>query len=168
MKVDLRRLEHEPAELSGTIPVDDPLWVGTGFELAEPLTVQVTAEGSSAHGVWVRGSFLGRIRLYCRRCLEAVELEVTEELGLFFDPNSTANDEDWVLYALEPSAEELDLRGPLGERFILAAPTFALCRQGCKGLCPHCGVNRNDVTCECRVSEIDARWGPLQQLREAK
>ena len=37
------------------------------------------------------------------------------------------------------------------EQFYLALPMKPLCRQDCKGLCPHCGTNLNTETCQCQV-----------------
>ena len=109
--VDLRRLEQASAKVEGEIAADDPLWEESGVELATPLAVQATAEGSSARGVWVRGSFLGRIRSQCRRCLEQVEIEVAEDVAVFFDSDASAADEDMALYALDPQVDELGRAG---------------------------------------------------------
>lgn len=164
MIVDLRCLEQASAEIEGEIPADDPLWEDSGVELATPLAVQVTADGSSARGVWVRGSFIGRIRSRCRRCLEQVEIEVAEELAVYFDPDASATDEDVTLYALDPQADELDLRPSLKERLVLALPAYPVCREVCRGLCPHCGAKLNEGECGCDAAESDPRWGPLQGL----
>ena len=141
--------------------MDDPVWEGAGVRLVAPLSVRGTAEGSSTGGVWFRGSFVGRIRTLCRRCLEPLELEVADELAVFFDPEAGAVDEDVTLYALEPGADELDLRPVVSERVILAAPDYPLCSEGCRGLCPICGANLNEAECDCAVAEPDSRWGPL-------
>jgi uncharacterized protein len=145
------------------LSADDPVWEGAGVELATDLAVKATAEGSSTRGVWVRGSFLGRIRTRCRRCLDTLELEVADELSVFFDPAATAVDEDMTLYTLEPGADELDLGPVVRERLILAVPEYSLCGEGCRGLCPSCGTNLNERQCDCAVAEPDPRWGPLQR-----
>ncbi len=163
--VDLRRLEQASAEIEGEIPADDPLWEESGVELATPLAVQATAEGSSGRGVWVRGSFLGRIRSQCRRCLAQVEIELAEDLAVFFDPDASANDEDVALHALDAQADELDLRPSLKERVVLALAAYPVCGEACRGLCPSCGANLNHGECDCEVTETDPRWGPLQGLR---
>ncbi len=164
--IDLRRLEQAPAEVRGEISGEDPVWSGAGLDLAGPVVVHATADGSPTRGVWVRGSLSGRLRSQCRRCLESLELEVVEDFDLFFDPKASATDEDLTLHTLDPKAEELDLRAPLSERFVLVAPSFPVCRESCLGLCPQCGVNWNETECDCSAAEPDSRWGPLQQLKE--
>ena len=163
MILDLRRLEQAPAEVSGALSADDPVWEGVGFKLATELTVRATAEGSSTRGVWVRGSFLGRILTQCRRCLEALEVEVADELAVFFDPEATTVDEDMMLYVLDPGCDELDLRPVVRERVILAVPDYPICGEGCRGLCPRCGINLNERQCDCADAEPDPRWAPLQK-----
>ena len=163
MIIDLRRLEQAPAEVRGVVSADDPVWEGAGVELATDLAVEAIAEGFSNRGVWVRGSFSGRVQTRCRRCLDALEMEIADELAVFFDPQATVADEDMALYALAPGADELDLLPVLRERVILAVPEYPLCREGCRGLCPRCGSNLNERECDCAVVEADPRWAPLQR-----
>ena len=145
------------------LSADDPVWEGAGVELATDLAVWATAEGSSTRGVWVRGSFLGRIRTQCRRCLDALEVEVADELAVYFDAEATAVDEDVALYALDAGTEELDLGPVVRERVILAVPDYPLCGEECRGLCPSCGTNLNERECDCAVAEADPRWAPLRK-----
>ncbi len=164
--VDLRRLEQAPVEVSGAIATDDPLWSDSGVELVTPVALQARAEGSRTHGVRVHGEFGGRIKTACRRCLAALEIEVSERLDVLFDPKASWADEDWSLYALDATADELDLRGSVRERFLLAVPEFPLCSEDCSGLCAHCGADLNEGPCGCDPVEVDPRWGPLHRLHQ--
>jgi uncharacterized protein len=150
--IDLRRLEKAPVE-------------GTGVELVAPLLAHVTAEGSVTRGIWVRGSLAGRVRTKCRRCLEPLELELNEELSVLFDPRTSEVDSDDGLCPLDPRAEELDLEPAVREVFLLAVPGYPVCRVACAGLCARCGANLNEGDCVCEMAETDARWAPLQNLR---
>ncbi len=165
LTIDLRRLEQAPLEVRGEIAVDDPLWEGTGVELSAPLAVRAIADGSAERGVWLRGTLSSRVRSICRRCLEPVEIAVSEEFGVLFDPKTPESDGDLTVYALDPRAEELDLRAALRERLLLAMPDYPVCREACRGLCPSCGANWNDEQCVCGGDEPDPRWSPLQALR---
>jgi uncharacterized metal-binding protein YceD (DUF177 family) len=72
----------------------------------------------------------------CRRCLEPVK--TTLELDEPFE------------VAIPPNAESVDLL-PVVLRLVLSAHApNVVCREGCRGLCPACGVNLNrhpDHTC---------------------
>ena len=42
-----------------------------------------------------------------------------------------------------------------------------LCQDDCKGLCPHCGVNLNHGSCNCKP-DTDPRLAVLEQLLDNK
>ncbi len=53
----------------------------------------------------------------------------------------------------------------LGPALAVALNPYPVCREGCAGLCPGCGVNRNEDECTCTRS-LDPRWGPLADIKE--
>ena len=40
-----------------------------------------------------------------------------------------------------------------------------LCKDDCKGLCPHCGKNLNEEECNCKIETTHDVWEPLKQLK---
>ncbi len=58
----------------------------------------------------------------------------------------------------------LDLNELLREQFYLALPMKPLCREGCLGLCPQCGADRNTTSCDCRTDWQDPRFAALKTL----
>ena len=52
------------------------------------------------------------------------------------------------------------------EQILLNLPLKPVCEPGCKGLCPTCGVNRNQIECDCRSEAVDPRFAPLLDLKE--
>ena len=63
------------------------------------------------------------------------------------------------------SGEGMELEDSLREQILLAVPIKSLCRYDCKGLCVHCGVNRNQQSCDCDQTKPDPRWAPLGDLK---
>ena len=59
---------------------------------------------------------------------------------------------------------QLDLGLTVREQLFLALPMKRLCRADCAGLCPTCGVNRNEVRCDCPPEPTDPRLAPLKKL----
>lgn len=165
MTVDLQGLRTGPEDRETEVATDDPLWEGSDIELAAPMSLDFRAELTASQNVWVRGSFAARIHSACRRCLSPMVIEVGDAFEMLFDADIGPADEDFTLYSLDPRAEALDLSQPIRERVVLKVPSFPVCREDCRGLCAHCGANRNDVDCGCRVVEQDPRWGPLLALR---
>jgi uncharacterized protein len=43
-------------------------------------------------------------------------------------------------------------------------PMGILCRPDCAGLCPQCGQNLNEGTCDCAKDDIDPRFEVLRRL----
>ena len=58
---------------------------------------------------------------------------------------------------------QLDLTQLILEDIYLYLPTKLLCRDDCKGVCPQCGANLNETSCNCK-KEIDPRWEGLLSL----
>jgi uncharacterized protein len=61
---------------------------------------------------------------------------------------------------------QLDLTALLETETTLALPMKPLCREGCRGLCPVCGGNRNITACACETRAPDPRWAALKDWAE--
>jgi uncharacterized protein len=61
---------------------------------------------------------------------------------------------------------EVDLDPLVREQILLALPAYPLCREGCQGLCPVCGQNRNERECGCDRRVPDPRWSGLEKYRK--
>lgn len=72
------------------------------------------------------------------------------------------SDEELDLYSYE--GESIDLEPLLREQLILAVPFAPLCREECKGLCPQCGIDRNQERCTC-TPPIDPRLAALRDIK---
>jgi uncharacterized protein len=151
--------------------------------------------GGAEGAIRVRGSMSCRIELSCVRCLEPFPLEVAEDLDLLYLPLSAnvgsesgqISDKVQNRDAIEDAGESagrglapeelavsfyrddrIDLSQMIVEQIVLALPMKPLCRPDCKGLCPHCGVNRNVESCACAPEDIDPRWEALKTLKARK
>jgi hypothetical protein len=54
---------------------------------------------------------------------------------------------------------------PFREVIALLFPVQPLCREDCRGLCPHCGVDRNVETCSCPETRRPSPFEVLRGLR---
>jgi len=63
--------------------------------------------------------------------------------------------------------DELDLGPMVRDAVVLELPLAPLCREDCRGLCVHCGADRNTEKCGC-VAPKDPRWASLDLLRSAR
>lgn len=81
---------------------------------------------------------------------------------LFVESDEDGLEDDPDVFLLDAKSKRIDLRPAVREGWILAVPSFVLCRDDCKGLCRTCGVDRNTTPCSC-ASEGDARWDALRE-----
>ena len=63
--------------------------------------------------------------------------------------------------------DQIQLGDLVREQLRLAAPMKPLCSDDCRGLCPVCGANRNEMTCDCDTSWLDPRLDRLRMFRPA-
>jgi len=111
-------------------------------------------------GVVVNGTVRATWRGECRRCLVAVG-----------GPMDVAVHELYQVHVTDPDAfplehDQLDLRPMVREALLLDTPVAPLCRPECAGICPACGADRNEVTCDCVTAPRDERWAALDALRD--
>jgi uncharacterized protein len=141
------------------------------FSGAGPLTGRVHL---SRHGkdVLVRGQIEGRLKLTCGRCLEAFELPIAADFDLLLAPGpEPVSDKEEELSTPELdldfySDEIVDLEGIIKEQIILQIPLKPLCREDCRGLCPHCGADLNQGKCACSEAKFDSPFAALGRLKE--
>jgi uncharacterized protein len=154
---------HELVE-DGTVFFNDKIngtleatWAGDIIEVNGRLTTTVTSP--------------------CGRCL----MPVTEQLGipvlLSYAGRGVEGDvavaEDVELTDLELglipySGPEIDLRPDLEQEIIMALPQQTLCEEACKGLCPVCGCNLNQESCECAPPVFHAGLEALKNFKSKK
>lgn len=168
LKLDLARLAREGAlRVQARVPAEDPLWDESDLAFASPLEVDLRAQEVTSGEVVVRGRVRGVLGQECRRCLDPVRTEIDEEITLVYAPRDlmAQEEEDEEVRLLPPGAQELDLGDAIREELILSLDPYAVCDPECRGLCPRCGVNLNQETCECVSEERDPRWDVLRSIK---
>ena len=166
LTLDLSALERGPREWRETIPLEDGPWSDTDLRFDAPPAARLRAALTGDRGVHVTGVVEATVVLGCRRCLEDIRHPMEVALDLIFDPGIEKEGEEEQVYLLEAEANELDLAPAIREQLLLDVPPYPLCREDCRGLCPKCGVDRNEESCDCTLREPDPRWDALRDLRE--
>lgn len=129
----------------------------------KPSAVPVKLEVSrmAGPGYALRIAFTAALAGPCMRCLgpaaPAVEVEARE-----VDVPGGGDDLDSPYVR----GETLALAAWAHDAFVLASPVSVLCKEGCKGLCPVCAANLNEVgEGHVHESQPDARWAKLRELK---
>ena len=117
------------------------------------------------------GRVASELELSCSRCLEPFCLPVDASFDvrlLRASDASTADEREVGEEDLEIGYyrdEQIDLNELLREQFYLALPMKPLCREECRGLCPHCGTDLNTAACDCAPAWEDPRLAALKHLK---
>ncbi|MGZ9584692.1 YceD family protein [Paenibacillus marinisediminis] len=130
-----------------------------------PIEVDLTATAESEDQIGVRGKLRTVISAVCSRCLtphsETLVIPFDEHYRLTESSGLPADDDDDVTYVTD---ENVDLKPYVEEAVIVHLPYAPLCEEDCKGLCPTCGVNRNETECGCSNERIDPRLAGLMDF----
>ena len=121
-------------------------------------------------GILVTGELEAWVKANCSRCLEEFELPLHLTLEEEYFP---AKDLPTILDSLSPEEREgfvigedniLDLEEAVRQHILLNFPIKPICRPDCAGLCPQCGQNLNQGSCNCSREFTDTRLSPLRAL----
>ena len=136
-----------PEELGVTdrrLAADDPIAVRLGVE-------------STVDGLVVAGTVDVTVHDECRRCLRAVVEVTSNTIHELYQERVSGPD------AFELGPDALDLTPLVRDAALLSlAGPPPLCRDDCKGICPQCGTDRNESSCACDTTVVDARWAALE------
>ena len=149
--------------------VDDPTALGAAYsDPAWRLDAVRLRLARDEADVLVTGEVRATVPRVCGRCLEPFPATVRALVDVRVAPRPTtadsvelgADDLDVDFY----EKDELNLAALVETETALALPMKPLCREGCLGLCPVCGANKNQVACACRPAPPDPRLAVLRDL----
>jgi uncharacterized protein len=114
----------------------------------------------------------------CNRCLKPVVLAASAELDLVLVEKArrreaAGSDADGTellesdLGVVEVQGDSFETRPLVLEQIALGVPMKPLCREDCRGLCPVCGIDRNEASCDCETRAKDPRWAGLAALKDS-
>ena len=173
MQLDLTRFRQPVSHVSRQFtPAEVDPEGGESYRVVGPVELDFDLHKDKSR-FRVVGRAKAELELQCSRCLEPYRLPVDVPLDLRYAPVSEGEDaetsEDRDISADETDTsyyhdDMLDLNELLREQFYLALPMKPLCREGCLGLCPQCGADRNTTPCNCQPDWQDPRFAELKRL----
>ena len=143
-----RRID-EPID-AADLGVPDPRITG-------PVQVGLDAV-SSIDGIVVHGNITIPWSTACRRCLTDVAGAAVIDVDEIYQ-DDVSNEEAFPI-----EGDQIDLAPAVREYVLIELPDGPLCRDDCAGICPVCGVDRNESTCDCETRVRDERWAALDDL----
>ena len=149
MKFILARLtEGEPEDVEEILNPQELDLEFPDWKYAKPLRLSGTVE-KGQDSLAFRGHLVSSIEQECGRCLVQVPRQLDKPFDLFYEIKGK---------------DEIDCTDDIREVLILEHPISFLCRESCRGLCPHCGINRNESRCSCR--ESGTKKSPFADLKQ--
>ena len=107
----------------------------------KPLSLRGTIE-KGRDTLSFKGCLQSDVENICGRCLKKIPSHVDKPFELFYEIRGK---------------EFIETMDDIREVLILDHPISFVCREGCRGLCPHCGVNRNETECRCESPKMSSR-----------
>lgn len=173
MFFSVRELELRKAHFDVVFPPGEIEFEEGKLRQVSPLQAEGSVEllGNTLGEIRVQGKLTVTLEADCDRCLEAARLPVESEFDLFYRPAPVPRHSGEEVEIDEGESqiafyqgEGLELRDILREHILLSLPMQRVCRDACKGICPVCGQNRNQVDCGCYSKPADDRWAALKKL----
>ena len=159
MQLDAKTVLDNPGKRYGFLVTGIP--VSDEFPYEFRFTRDVKAEGdywSEDEKIFVSMHIEFSLEETCAKCLKPLEYSSVTESEVVF----SQSDEDEEYYLTDGMTVMLD-KAVLDE-ISLNQPMQYLCKEDCKGLCPICGQDLNEGTCDCDTSL--SRINPFEKLKD--
>lgn len=150
---NMRDLRHEDfKEYEALVPSESLGLTYEEVEFIKPLSCSVGLFRQGGDNIYITTDVNATILVECRRCINPFEVDIATTLGVLFSIGDTSSetDEDDERYY---DGETLDISEDVRRALVLEIPTWSLCSETCKGLCPQCGTNLNMTGCSCEMTE---------------
>ena len=148
-------------EFEGELIFGDNVLSEMGISFHGPVNVKGRAENIGGQ-VEISAHVTAEIATNCARCMKDifkdVDFDYTEKLA---GSGTEIQDGDDVILL---DGTEVDIADITLNNFIAISPMKYLCKEDCKGLCPHCGADRNLTDCDCDENVTDPRFDVLNNL----
>lgn len=167
--LDTRELPRRPGsmrEVRRTVPAPKDLGLElVGVPAGADLDLRLRME-SVSEGVLVSGTVTAQLSGECGRCLRPISDTVdvaVQELYAYPDSTTDQTTEEDEVGRLQ--GDLIDLEPAVRDAVVLALPNNPLCRADCPGLCPECGVPRDELPADHEHRRVDPRWAALDGLK---
>jgi len=172
MFLSIKEMEVRKVRFDETFQPGEIDFSGAEVRQSTPLHAEGVAEllANTEGEVRIKGHLSVQLETECDRCLARAQLPLDAGFDLFYRPSASFSAEEE--FAIDVGEAEMgfyegvgiELEDVLREQILLMLPMQRTCSADCKGICPVCGKNRNEVSCDCRVELADDRWSALRNI----
>lgn len=161
MHLSFRELRKAKQPVSSTENVSLPRIVQENAQVLDIGSVrcELVAEAVE-HLCRAQGKVTAEVTYECSRCMEPFQSHLRTDVDERFTDDVSKQDEDLHVVA----GDEVDFDPYVEQAVNLALEFCPVCSDTCRGLCPVCGINLNEQTCNCETKPVDPRFAALEGL----
>ena len=119
--------------------------------------------GRTPQGLILQADFSGDTPLECVRCLNEFEHHLDWHMTELYAFSKKSVSESGLIL---PEDAHIDLQPLIREYALLEIPIKPICKPDCKGLCPVCGEDLNQVDCGHKGDTKETPFSALKDLLE--
>ena len=170
--IDLKKCIEQPLAVDERFDVSSCFADHPDIETIDRVAVKLEVRHAGSGRFLVTGRLGAAATAYCVRCLESFPVDLSAAFQLTYLPEASRvapagdtemhRDEIDVCYYRD---DELALLPLLEEQLNLSLPMRFLCLEECRGLCQHCGANRNQQDCGCGSASVGLGVEAVKVLR---
>ena len=142
--------------LSGTLDETDYIVGGAAFTLPEGIVYDLLLT-NTGEAILLTGTVKAKAQTECDRCLAPVTFDVAGEVEGYYLLEQSEDVEGYERDEFEVISSDgsFDIAPAIQAALVYATPFVIVCKDDCKGLCPHCGADLNEGPCSCGADGID-------------
>jgi len=131
----------------------------------EIISCELSTE-KNANGFRINGLLKIPFKQTCDKCLTKFNESRTTNFNFWLtDSQDMLQDESEDIIYFARNNNEIDLTNLFREFVLLEKQMKTVCNENCKGLCPKCGTNLNQINCKCSIENIENPWEKLKNLK---
>ena len=116
-------------------------------------------------GFQLSGVIKATTKYECVRCLCNNLKDVTLPIKLWLSAKEIlTRDDDQEMVHFPKNINQIDMDESISDIIRLAVPINPNCNDNCKGICPNCGINLNQSSCDCKLDSHDSPWDVLNNF----
>ena len=129
----------------------------------EPLSLTITNTGKKVLKIEAKGRIT--VNIPCDKCLKDVptefDINFEQEIDMQASKEDRIKDLDEINYVTGCS---LDVEQLVHNEILIHWPLRVLCKEDCRGICPKCGKDWNEGSCDCDQSSPDPRMAVISDI----
>ena len=129
----------------------------------EPISLTITNTGKKVLKIEAKGSIT--VSIPCDKCLKDVptefDIDFEQEIDMQASKEDRIKDLDEINYVTGCS---LDVEQLVHNEILIHWPLRVLCKEDCRGICPKCGKDLNEGSCECDQTCPDPRMAVISDI----